>query len=465
MTERRKQTNLMRNKDCPPEVEMESRGKEGEHSDVKALAEGSGENNKNQRLLEGILTRENMNLAYTRVVGNKGSSGIDKMGVDGLLPYLKENGMELIERLKTGRYKPQAVRRVEIPKPEGGVRYLGIPTVVDRMIQQAISQVLVPIFEEGFSESSYGFRPQRNAHQAIRKAQEYIGSGRKYVVDIDLEKFFDRVNHDKLMHLVSKKIGDKRVLKLIRQYLESGVMIGGLYSKTEEGTPQGGPLSPLLSNVMLDELDKELEKRGHKFCRYADDCNIYVKSQKAATRVMQSVSRYLEEELQLKVNEEKSEVGNPKQRKFLGFSFYQKKKEIGIRIHPKSLDRIKEKVRRLTSRSNGMSMDTRIERLSSLIGGWVGYYRLADIKSHCYYLDEWMRRRLRMCYWKNWKRIKTKHDNLVALGISKSKAWEFANTRKSYWRIANSPILAISLTNQHFAELNLLTFSRAYCKT
>lgn len=465
MAEQRKQTNLLRNKDCPSEVEMESRGKAGEHSDVKASAEGSDENIKQQRLLEAILTRENMNLAYGRVVGNKGSAGIDKMGVDGLLPYLKEHGTELLEQLKSGRYKPQAVRRVEIPKPDGGVRYLGIPTVVDRMIQQAISQVLIPVFEAGFSESSYGFRPQRNAHQAIRKAQEYIESGRKYVVDIDLEKFFDRVNHDKLMHLISKQIGDKRVLKLIRQYLESGVMIGGLYSKTEEGTPQGGPLSPLLSNVMLDELDKELEKRGHKFCRYADDCNIYVRSQKAARRVLQSVSRYLEEELQLKVNEKKSEVGSPKQRKFLGFSFYQKKQSIGIRIHPKSLERIKEKVRKLTMRSNGMSMDTRIKRLSSLIGGWVGYYRLADIKSHCQQLDEWMRRRLRMCYWKNWKRIKTRHDKLMALGISNSKSWEFANTRKSYWRIANSPILATSLTNQHFAELKLLTFSRAYCKT
>jgi group II intron reverse transcriptase/maturase len=354
---------------------------------------------------------------------------------------------------------------VEIPKPDGGVRLLGIPTVIDRLIQQSISQVLEPLLEEGFSESSYGFRPKRNAHQAIIKAKEYIESGRKYVVDIDLEKFFDRVNHDKLMYLLSKKIGDKRVLKLIRQYLQSGVMINGLWSVTEEGTPQGGPLSPLLSNVMLDELDKELEKRGHKFCRYADDCNIYVKSQKAAERVMKSVSRYLEEELKLKVNEKKSEVGNPKQRKFLGFSFYQKRQEIGVRIHSKPLERIKDKVRKLTSRSNGMSMEERIKKLSSLIGGWVGYFRLADIKKHCQQLDEWMRRRLRMCYWKNWKGIKTKHDNLVKYGISNAKAWEYANTRKSYWRIANSPVLSTSLTNKHFEDIKLLTFSRAYSKT
>lgn len=465
MAEQGKQTNLWKDKEHKREEREELGGNVVEHSYVKAETEGRDESIKHQKLLEQILTRENMNLAYERVIGNKGSAGIDKMGVDELLPYLKEKGAELIEQLKTGRYKPQAVRRVEIPKPDGGVRNLGIPTVVDRMIQQSISQVLAPIFEEYFSESSYGFRPQKNAHQAIIKAKEYIERGRKYVVDIDLEKFFDKVNHDKLMYLLSKKIGDKRVLKLIRQYLTSGIMIGGLYSKTEEGTPQGGPLSPMLSNVMLDELDKELEKRGHKFCRYADDCNIYVKSERSARRVMESVSKYIEGELKLKVNEKKSEVGSPKERKFLGFSFYQKRKEVGIRIHPKSLMRIKEKVRRLTSRSNGMSMVDRIKKLSSLIGGWVGYYRLADIKSHCKNLDEWMRRRLRMCYWKNWKKIGTKHDNLVKLGIAKGKAWEFANTRKSYWRIAKSPILATSLTNQHFKELNLLTFSQAYCKT
>lgn len=464
MTERRKQTNL-EYKESTPEVEMESQGKAGEQSYVKARTEGRDENGKHQMLLEMILTRENMNLAYKRVVGNGGSSGIDKMGVVDLLSYLKEHGDTLIEQLTTGRYKPQAVRRVEIPKADGGVRMLGIPTVLDRMIQQAISQVLTPIYEEGFSDSSYGFRPNRNAHQAIIKAKEYIESGRKYVVDIDLEKFFDRVNHDKLMHLLSEKIGDKSVLKLIRQYLESGVMIGGLYSKTEEGTPQGGPLSPLLSNVILDKLDKELERRGHKFCRYADDCNIYVQTKRSAERVMLSVRRYLEEELRLKVNEKKSETGSPKGRKFLGFSFYQKGKEIGVRIHPKSLERIKEKVRKLTSRSNGMSIEVRIKKLSSLIGGWVSYFKVADMKSHCQRLDEWLRRRLRMCYWKNWKRTKTRLENLVKLGIPESKTWEFANTRQSYWRVANSPILATSLTNQYFENLKLLTFSRAYSKT
>ncbi len=465
MAKQRKQTNLMRNKEYLSEVEMESQGKVGEHSYAKAETRGSDEVVKHENLLEQIVSRGNMNLAYERVVENKGSAGIDKMKTDELLGHLKENGKELIKQIIEGRYKPQAVKRVEIPKPDGGKRMLGIPTVVDRMIQQAISQILTSIFDKDFSESSYGFRPNRNAHQAITKAKEYISSGKKYVVDIDLEKFFDRVNHDKLMHLLSKKIGDKRVLKLIRQYLESGVMIGGVYSKTEEGTPQGGPLSPLLSNIMLDELDKELEKRGHKFCRYADDCNIYVGSQKSAERVMLSVSNYLKEELQLKVNEKKSEVGNPNERKFLGFSFYNRKGESRVRIHEKSLENIKAKVKKLTSRSSGLSMIERVKKLSSLIGGWVGYYRLADIKSHCQRLDEWMRRRLRMCYWKDWKRIRTRQENLVKLGIAKPKAWEFANTRKSYWRTALSPILATSLTNQHFNDLKLLTFSRAFAKS
>jgi group II intron reverse transcriptase/maturase len=464
MTERRKQTNLD-NKESTMEVEMESQGKLGEPSSAAARTEGRDESSKHQGLLEKILSRENMNLAYLRVLENGGSPGIDKMEVDELLNHLKEYGSTLKEQLLTGRYEPQAVRRVEIPKPDGGIRILGIPTVIDRMIQQGISQVLTPIYESKFSDSSYGFRPNRNAHQAILKAKEYISEGRKYVVDIDLEKFFDRVNHDKLMHLLSEEIGDKGVLKLIRKYLESGVMIGGIYSKSEEGTPQGGPLSPLLSNVILDKLDKELERRGHKFCRYADDCNIYVRTKRSAERVMGSVSKYLEEELRLKVNEKKSETGSPKDRKFLGFSFYQKQNEIGVRIHPKSLERIKEKVRRLTSRSNGMSIEVRIKKLSSLIGGWVSYYKLADIKSHCQKLDKWLRRRLRMCYWKNWKRIKTRHDNLIKLGMTNFKAWEFANTRNSYWRIANSPILATSLTNQHFENLKLLTFSRAYSKT
>lgn len=465
MTKQRKQPNLETTRDYSLEVEQEAQDKIVEHSEVKALIEGRDERSKQENLLEEILSPKNMNKSYLKVVMNKGSSGIDKMEIDSLLEHLKAHGKELIEQILGGRYKPQAVKRVKIPKPEGGERNLGIPTVVDRMIQQAISQILTPIFEKGFSEYSYGFRPNRNAHQAINKAKEYIDEGNRYVVDIDLEKFFDRVNHDKLMNLLSKQIVDKRVLKLIRQYLSSGIMEGGVFRETEEGTPQGGPLSPLMSNIILNELDKELEKRGHKFCRYADDCNIYVKSQKSADRVLKSVSKYLEKELKLKVNEKKSASGNPKERKFLGFSFYSKRGETGIRVHDKSLERLKAKIKQITNRSNGFSMSTRIRKLNALIVGWICYFRLADIKGQCQRIDEWMRRRLRMCYWKNWKKIRTKKENLLRLGIPKAKAWEYANSRKSYWRIAGSFILTTSLTNKHFKEQELLSFSQVYANT
>jgi len=295
-------------------------------------------------LLERILSRENMNTAYKQVMKNKGSHGVDGMKVDELPPYLKEKGDKLIEELKAGTYRPQPVRRVEIPKPDGGVRLLGIPTVVDRMIQQAIAQILTPIFDPEFSDSSFGFRPGRSAHQATKRALEHMNKGYDWVVDIDLAKYFDTVNHDKLMALVVRKVKDKRVLKLIREYLKAGVMLDGVVIGTEDGCPQGGPLSPLLSNIMLNELDKELEKRGHKFCRYADDCNIYVRSRKAAERTMQSVTEFLEGPLKLKVNREKSAVDRPWKRKFLGFSFYRGKEGIRIRVHEKSIKRIKEKI-------------------------------------------------------------------------------------------------------------------------
>lgn len=307
--------------------------------------------------------------------------------------------------------------------------------------------------------------PCSDAGRGMEKSAEatvYINEGYKVVVDIDLEKFFDRVNHDKLKHLVSKKVTDKRVLKLMRRYLESGIMVGGLFEQSTEGTPQGGPLSPLLSNIMLDELDKGLERRGHRFCRYADDCNIYVRSKRSAERVMSGISRFIEDELKLKVNKTKSEVGSPKQRKFLGFSFYSKEKSrVGVRIHPKLVERVKEKVRDLTSRSNAMSMEQRIKKLTSLITGWASYFRLADMKRHSQELDEWMRRRLRMCQWKEWKKLSAKYSNLIKLGIDKSKAWEYANTRKGYWRIAHSPILQSTLTNAYFEQLEPTTFSHA----
>lgn len=451
------------NKDLQQEVGVEPRGNVGEQSYVEAKTERGDELSEPQ-LLEQILSKENRHKAYDRVRANGGSAGIDKMKTEDLLDYLNANWPRLEEELKTGKYRPQPVRRVEIPKPDGGKRLLGIPTVVDRMIQQAIAQVLSPIFEAGFSTHSYGFRPAKNAHQAIIKATEYINAGYKVVVDIDLEKFFDRVNHDKLMHLISLKVADKRVLRLIRYYLESGIMIGGIYCKSEEGTPQGGPLSPLLSNIMLDELDKELEKRGHRFCRYADDCNIYVQSKRSADRVMTGISKFIEKKLKLKVNQSKSEVGSPKQRKFLGFSFYQNKKLVAVRIHEKSLTRIKAKVKKLTSRSNALSMAERVRKLSSLITGWTSYFRLAHMKSHCQKLDEWMRRRLRMCHWKDWKKIKTKFENLKRLGTNPQKAWEHANSRKSYWHNANSPILSTTLTNAYFERIKLTTFSQAFAK-
>jgi RNA-directed DNA polymerase len=418
-------------------------------------AETDGQDNERAStfsLLERILSRENLNAAYKQVKRNKGSHGIDGMKVDELLPYLKENGDKLIEGLKAGTYRPKPVRRVEIPKSDGGVRLLGIPTVVDRMLQQAIAQILTPIFDPEFSDSSFGFRPGRSAHQAIKRAQGYMNEGYDWVVDIDLAKYFDTVNHDKLMALVARKVKDKRVLKLVREYLKAGVMINGVVIDTEDGCPQGGPLSPLLSNIMLDEMDKELEKRGDKFCRYADDCNIYVRSRKAAERTMRSVTKFLEGPLKLKVNREKSAVDRPWKRKFLGFSFYHGKGGIRIRVHQKSIKRVKEKIRYITSRSNGMSIEYRLLRLRQLIKGWVNYFRIADMKTLAQSLDEWTRRRIRMCIWKQWKKVRTRFQNLMKLGMDRQKAWEFANTRKGYWRTSNSPILARTITNERLKK-------------
>jgi len=462
----KKADNPERERDYPHEVGVELRGNEGEQSFAPASPEGKDNSTINTgNLLEKVLDRDNLNLAYKRVKKNGSSHGVDGMMVDELLPYLRQQGEHLKQRLLADNYQPQPVRRVEIPKPDGGIRLLGIPTVIDRMIQQAIAQILSPIFEKEFSNHSYGFRPGRNAHQAIKQAEAYINEGYKIVVDIDLEKFFDRVNHDKLMYLLSKQVADKRILKLIRLYLESGVMIGGLVSPTGEGTPQGGPLSPLLSNVMLHELDKELERRGHRFCRYADDCNIYVKSKKAGNRVMESVKEFIEKRLKLKVNREKSAVDYPGKRKFLGFSFYRRNGIHRIGVPPRPIKRLKEKLKVITSRSNGWSIEVKIEKLNQVITGWVNYYSIADMQSHCKKADEWLRRRLRMCIWKQWKHIGTRHYNLVKLGIASSKALEYANTRKGYWHIANSHILACSLTNSFFCKLGLIGLSDVYSKS
>lgn len=442
---------------------VEPEGMQGAPS-VSAASE-DGRNNGNEysgNLLEKIVDRNNLNQAYKRVKANRGSHGVDGMKVDELLPYLKQHGTTIRQALLEGDYVPAPVRRKEIPKPGGGVRLLGIPTVLDRMIQQAITQVLTPIFDPGFSENSYGFRPGRSAKEAVTKAREYIEDGYKWVVDIDLARYFDTVNHDKLMSLVARKVKDKRVLMLIRSYLVSGVMINGVVVEADEGFAQGGPLSPLLSNIMLDELDKELEKRGHKFCRYADDSNVYVKSRRAGERVMQSITRYLEDVLKLEVNKDKSAVDRPWKRKFLGLSFYHKKGGVGIRVHAKPVEKFKDKVREILSRSNGRSTEQRIESLNRFIIGWVNYFGLADMQNLASTLDEWIRRRLRMCVWKQWRKIRTRHGNLVRMGIDNAKAWEFANTRKGYWRISNSPILKRTFTNEHLSNLGLISLTKRY---
>lgn len=416
------------------------------------------------RLLEKIIHSENLNNAYKRVKKNKGSHGIDKMGVDELLTYLKENGDQLKQSILDESYKPVPVRRVEIPKSDGKKRPLGIPTVVDRVVQQAIAQVLSPIFEEKFSDNSYGFRPNRSAKQAVLKCKEYMDDGYRWAVDIDLEKYFDTVNHDKLIGLIYKEVKDIRVITLIRKYLNAGVMINGITNATTEGVPQGGNLSPLLSNIMLNELDKELGKRRLRFCRYADDCNIYVKSKKSALRVMESITRFIEKDLKLRVNREKSKVDRPWKLKYLGYTFYPKKGEMGIRVHPNSIMKLKDKLKSITGRSNAMSMEYRALKLRQTIIGWVEYFNLSDMKSILKDLDEWLRRRIRLCYWKQWKKIKTKHNNLVKLGVNNFKAWEFANTRKGYWRISASPILATTITNKYLKEQGFITLSERYLR-
>ena len=399
-------------------------------------------------LLEQILSKDNLNLAYKRVKANKGASGIDNMQVDELLQYLKENGDQLKEDIRKGKYNPKAVRRVEIPKADGSKRKLGIPTVVDRVIQQAVAQQLSKIYEPIFSENSYGFRPNRSCHDAILKSKEIMNKGYKWVVDLDLEKFFDTVNQDLLISIIRKTVNEDKVVSLIRKYLQAGVLVNGVFENTEKGTPQGGNISPILSNIMLNELDKELEKRGLQYVRYADDCVIFTKSKKSAERVMESITKFIETKLRLKVNRVKSKVDRPWRIKYLGFSFYQSKGKVEIRIHPKSIAKFKDKIREITSRSNAMSMEVRYEKLKQVIRGWVNYFKIANMKRIAQNLDEWIRRRLRMCYWKQWKKIKTKYDNLTKLGIENNKAWQFANTRKSYWRISNSPILAKSLNNK-----------------
>jgi group II intron reverse transcriptase/maturase len=412
-------------------------------------------------LLEQILSPTNLNRAFKRVRSNRGSGGVDKMEVESLKDYLVMNKDQLIQSILDGSYRPNPVRRVEIPK-EKGKRKLGIPTVVDRVVQQAIAQVLTPVYEKQFLSNSYGFRPKRNAHQALNRCRNYITDGYKYAVDMDLEKFFDTVNQSKLIEVLSRTVKDGRVISLIHKYLNAGVVVRNKFEETEMGVPAGGPLSPLLSNVMLNELDKELEKRGHPFVRYADDLVIFCKSKRSAERTLANIVPYIENKLFLKVNGEKTTVAYIQGIKFLGYSFYVMKGEGRLRVHPKSIAKMKGRIRTLTSRSNGWGYARRKEALRQYITGWVNYFKLADMKTLLRGVDMWYRSRLRMVIWKQWKRIRTRGRNLMKLGILLNQAWEFANTRKGYWHTARSPILTTSVTSERLRQAGYIFFSDYY---
>jgi RNA-directed DNA polymerase len=411
--------------------------------------------------MEEILDPENLRKALKRVKANKGSAGIDRMTVEQLPAYLKQHWPEIREQVQSGTYKPQPVLRVEIPKTDGGIRKLGIPVVVDRFLQQAVMQVLQRKWDPTFSENSYGFRPNRSARQAVAKAQEYLADGHTWIVDIDLEKFFDRVNHDKLMGLVAKRVTDKRVLRLIRAFLNAGVMEKGLVSAIDEGTPQGGPLSPLLSNIVLDELDRELERRGHRFVRYADDCNIYVRSQRAGERVMESVTGFITKKLKLKVNSAKSAVARPWERKFLGFSFTRKEPHRRS-IAPKSVVRFKARVREITRRTRGVSLEVMVGKLNLYLRGWHGYFGFCQTASVLSDLDSWIRRRLRCVVWKQWKRGRTRYKELRKRGINAALAAKTAGNPHGPWRLSHSPGMCIAFPNAFFDGIGLfrLTIGR-----
>ena len=412
--------------------------------------------------LSEILSRTNLGSAYDQVVKNKGAAGIDGMTVDELRSHLSSSWPRLKTSIENGTYRPQAVRRVEIPKPNGGVRLLGIPTVFDRMLQQGIAQCLSKYYDPTFSEYSYGFRPRRSAHDCIDTTLDYLNAGYVYIVEIDLAKFFDRVNHDRLMHRLSTDISDKGVLRLIRRYLQSGVMENGVVQKTSEGTPQGGNLSPILSNIVLDELDKELEQRGHKFVRYADDISIFVKSRRAGERVLASVSEWIERKLKLQVNQDKSGVRHYTKGGLLGFGFYKDAKGVQCRIQGKSYQRFQRKLKQYTKRSWSVSFDERLSYINSLVQGWISYYGKAKGKTRIGRIDEWLRRRLRMCIWKQWKLVRTRYRSLRKLGISDNQSYQWANTRKAYWRIAKSPILQRTITTARLKQRGYVSLSKKY---
>jgi RNA-directed DNA polymerase len=405
-------------------------------------------------LMEEVCERENCKRALARVKANRGSAGVDGMTVQQLPEFLKQHWPAIREQLLSGTYKPQPVKGVEIPKPDGGNRKLGIPTVLDRFVQQAVMQVLQDRWDGTFSDHSYGFRPGRSAHQAVEQAQQYIAEGCRWVVDLDLEKFFDRVNHDKLMARIAERVSDKRLRKLIRAFLRAGVMEDGLVSPVDEGTPQGGPLSPLLSNIVLDELDRELERRGHRFARYADDSNIYVRSRRAGERVMESMVRFITTKLKLKVNQQKSAVARPWERKFLGFSFTWNR-EPKRRIAPKAVKRFKQRVRELTRRTKGVSIERMAEELAQYLRGWIGYFGRCQTPSVLQGLEEWIRRRLRSVIWKQWKRGTVRFAELRKRGVGKDLAAQTAGSAHGPWRLANSPALNFALSNAYFNSLGI----------
>jgi group II intron reverse transcriptase/maturase len=414
-------------------------------------------------LLGQILQSDNLNKAYKKVKSNKGAGGVDGMNVDELLTFLKDNQKQLTQKLKDGKYKPNPVRRVEIPKEtKGETRKLGVPTVVDRVFQQAITQVLSPIYEEQFSENSYGFRPKRGTHDALKQCQRNVNDGYVYVVDMDLEKFFDTVCQSKLIEILSRTIKDGRVISLIHKYLNAGVVSNGMFEKTDVGMPQGGPLSPLLSNIMLNELDKELVRRGHRFVRYADDCMIFCKSKKSAVRTLENIMPYIEGKLFLKVNREKTKVAHISKVKYLGYSFYRYKGKCKMRVHPKSIAKMKAKLKELTSRSNGWGNEYRALKLTQFIRGWVNYFSMADMKQLVKSTDEWLRRKIRAIYWKQWKKVKTRYRMIKKFGLPEWKVHELANCRKGIWRSAI--ILNSVLTNKIIASLGYMSMADYYLK-
>jgi RNA-directed DNA polymerase len=440
-------------REARPQAEEPIAESEGSTTPVsQALLASESRRALTQDLMEAVLAKDNMNTAHKKVKANKGAAGIDGMTVKEMLGWLKIHKEELLASLRNGTYQPQAVKAVDIPKPDGSLRRLGIPTAIDRLILQ-------PLYDPWFSESSYGFRPQRSAHQALEAGSGYVRGGRKIVVDMDLEKFFDRVNHDKLMGLLAQTIGDKRLLKLIRRYLEAGMMIEGVISQRQEGTPQGGPLSPLLANILLDPLDKELEQRGHRFCRYADDCNIYVKSIKAGERVMKSISTFIQERLKLRVNENKSKVAPVEERKFLGYQITQ---EGQLRVAEQSITKLKERVKMITKRNRGIELSKVIEELRNYLTGWVTYYRLIHSATYLQRLDNWIRRKVR-CY-----RLKQTGGGkgllrfLTNQGVTPKKAHELSSSGKGWWRLSHTPQAHIAMSNDWCRNIGLISLAERY---